>query len=192
MCSSDLPGSTSASVIIPDSNYRVYLHKSVPVTSAVYSAVIVQKTSGGYSVSGYNLSNPFFNIIPSIANGNAQTISSNGVSVQIYHDSTKTLSIIPYGTEYATVQQVADFLVSYQRYLIAAGFTFSEFDQDLQKTRDWILSVNELVYWSQQGWAPGTIIVLNPTATHLNLVTAGAVVDEITNTSDGKIGRAHV
>ena len=179
------PGSTNSSVILPDSNYKIYLNKSVPVTSAVYSAVVVEKTIKGYAVSGYDVTHPFFTIIPSIANNNSQEISLNGTTIKIYQDNTKTLSVVPYGTEFATIQQVADFLISYERQLINSGFTFTQFDQDLNTTRNWTLSVQELVYWSQQGWQPGTIIVLNPTATQLTLQSLNSVVDEISNSLTG-------
>ena len=179
------PGSTSGSVIIPDTNYKVYLNKSVPVSTAVYSAVIVEKTDNGYSVSGYDPTNPFFTIIPSIASNRATPLTLNGTTVQIYHDNAKTTQVIPYGTEFATVQQTADFLTSYQRYLVSQGFVFNQFNTDLNVQQNWTLSIQELIYWSQQGWATGTILVLNPTSTQLELNTVGRVVDEITNTGNG-------
>ena len=179
------PGSTSASVIIPDVNYKIYLNKSVPVATAVYSAVIVERTTGGYSVSGYDPTNPFFTIIPSTVNTKAVPLILNGLTVQLYQDSTGIPTVVPYGTEFATNNQVVDFLYSYQRNLIAQGFRFDTFNTDLNIQQDWVLSIQEVMNWSQQGWATGTIIVLNPTSTSLQLVTSGTVVDEITNTSNG-------
>jgi len=175
------PSSTNASVIIPDENYRIYLSKSVPVSTATYSAVIVEKVTGGYSVTGYDLSNPFFTIIPSIASSNSTVISASGVGAKVYNDSTGTSTKIPYGTEFTTLQQVVDFLVSYQRYLTARGFIFTEFSRDLQKQKDFILSAEEFLYWSQQGWTNGTILVLNPITNKLIFSSYFTVVDEITN-----------
>jgi hypothetical protein len=179
------PSSTGGSVIIPDTNYNIYLHKSVPVLSPVYSAVIVEKTQTGYAVTGYDPATPFFTIIPSLANSNTSTIVINDVAVQLYNDSTNTAKTIPYGTELPSIQQVADFLISYERYLVAQGFQFTYFDKDLEQIRNWSLSVKELLNWSQQGWAAGNIIVLNPIATRLSLQSFGAVVDEITNVNNG-------
>ena len=179
------PGSKSGSVIIPDTNYNIYLNKSVPVSTAVYSAVIVTKTTTGYSVSGYDPTNPFFTIIPSIANNNSTTITINQVSVKLYQDSAKTTQVIPYGTEFATIQQVADFLISYERHLVAQGFVFNTFNSDLETQQNWTLSVQELIHWGQQGWAAGTIILLNPVSTNLILLTKGTVVDEVNNISNG-------
>jgi hypothetical protein len=179
------PGSTNASVIIPNANYQVHLNKSNPVGTAVYSAVIVERTTTGYAVSGYSPTNPFFSIIPSVANNNVHPIIVNGTSVNIYQDSTKTVQAVAYGTEFATIQQVVDFLISYERFLILQGFSFKHFSQDLNTEQNWTLSVQELVYWSQQGWSAGNIIVLNPSATQLNLNTIGTIVDKITNISAG-------
>jgi hypothetical protein len=179
------PGSTGGTVVIPDTNYNIYLNKSVPVATATYSAVIVERTNSGYSVSGYDNVNPFFTIIPSVANKNSQTIKVDNLAVQLYQDSTGVSQAVPYGTEYATIQQVADFLVSYERNLVAQGFVFTEFNTDLSAQQNWTLSVQELMHWGQQGWSAGTIILLNPAATQLRLQSNGSVVDEITNVSNG-------
>lgn len=179
------PSSTNASIIIPDENYNIYLNKSVPITTVTYSAVIVERTLGGYSVSGYDLGNPFFTIIPSISNNNASQLTVNGVSAKIYKDATKSQLKIPYGTEFKTVQQVVDFLVSYQRNLTSIGLVINDFDTDLQKTKDFILSAEEFLYWSQQGWRAGTIIVLNPATSKLAVLSIYSVLDEITNSPIG-------
>ncbi len=179
------PSSTGSSVIIPNDNFKIYLNKSVPVATAIYSAVIVEKTLNGYAVSGYGLTNPSFTIVPSVANKNATSLTLNEVTVQLYNDSTNNVQVVPYGTEFTTVSQVTDFLISYQRYLELQGFTFKQFNSDLNVQQDWTLSVKEFMYWSQQGWAPGTTIILNPIGTELRLTSVGSVVDQITNTSNG-------
>jgi hypothetical protein len=120
-----------------------------------------------------------------VANNNVHPIVVNGTSVNIYQDSTKTVQAVAYGTEFATIQQVVDFLISYERFLILQGFSFKQFSQDLNTEQNWTLSAQELIYWSQQGWSAGNIIVLNPSATQLALNTIGAIVDKITNISAG-------
>jgi hypothetical protein len=179
------PGSSNASVIVPDANYNVYLHKSIPTKIIEYSAVIVEKTTTGYSVSGYNIDNPFFSIYPSIIDNKIEIVKINDVSAKIYSTASKTVQVIPYGTEFSTAQQTVDFLISYERYLVAQGFDFSEFDTDLQQQKNWTLSVRELLYWSQQGWPAGTIIILNPVASRIILNSTGSIVDEITNHQNG-------
>ena len=175
------PGSTNASVIIPNENYQVYLNKSVPLSSQTYSAVIVESTEAGYSVVGYDNTNPFFTIIPSVVNNNKETIAVLNNTISIYQDAQKATLVVPYGTTFSTVGQVVDFLISYERYLKRQGFKFEQFDQDLQVQRDFRLSAQEFTYWTQQGFPTGTVIVLNPCAEEINITSGYSVVDEITN-----------
>jgi hypothetical protein len=179
------PSTTRGGVIIPDNNYTVYLDKSVPISTATYSAVIVQKVSNGYTISGYNTKNPYFTILPSLSNNNAESVTILDKTVKLYNNSQRSLALIQYGTIFSNIQQVSDFIISYQRYLETLGFVFDYFDPDLQETRNFRTSVKEFVTWSQQGWADGTIIVLNPAANRLVLRTSGTVVDEINNTANG-------
>ena len=176
------PGSNNSSVVLPDNNYDVYLGKSVPVTTVTYSAVIVEKTQAGYSVSGYNINQPFFDILPSVVNTSAPAVVTvNNLSVKIYQSSSTTVTSIPYGTTFATPQQLADFLISYERQLTANGFLFITVDPDLGLPRNWTLSVREFLYWAQQGWDAGTLLVLNPMAAKLSFSSNGSMVDEISN-----------
>jgi hypothetical protein len=179
------PGSTNSSIIIPNENYTVYLGKPVPVNSITYSGVIVTRTDSGYSVSGYDTVNPYFTILPSIADSKSSTITVNNLSVKVYQTGNTTPMTVPYGTTFATVQQVADFLVSYQRHLEAQGFRFTIFDEDLQTTRDWLLSIKEFLFWVQQNWTTGTVLVLNPVFDKLAISLSAVVIDEITNLPNG-------
>ena len=179
------PGSTNASIIIPDENYTVYLGKPVPVATITYSGVIVTRNEAGYSVSGYDTVNPYFVIFPSIANNQSSSITVNNLGVKVYQTGSTTPLTIPYGTTFATVQQVADFLISYQRHLVYQGFRFTSFDSDLQTTRDWSLSIKEFLFWVQQNWNTGTILVLNPIFDKLDISLSNVVIDEITNLPNG-------
>jgi hypothetical protein len=182
------PTSTNQSVIIPDENYIVHLNKSVPIRRATYSAVIVEKTTTGYSINGYNLKNPYFTIIPSEFNGNYYTIEALTARATIFQDFKNQKVSVPYGYEFANKQQVVDFLVGYQRFLISQGFVFSKYDSDLKQTGDWVLSAREFLTWSLQGWKPGNVIVLSPISNALTIFGIDSVVDGITNlTTDSQL-----
>ena len=170
------PTSTNDSILIPDENYDVYLNeKPVPVDKLIYSAVIVEKTNNGWTVRGYDLFNSFFTIIPSIVNNNAYKITVLGSSATIFNDYQNLKLNVPYGYEFTTQQQVVDFLIGYERYLIAQGFVFTDSDPSLKEMRNWKLSAKEFLYWGQQGWRTGSIIVLSPVAETINVVTAGSI-----------------
>lgn len=173
------PSSTNDTIVIPTENYQVYLNKSTPVSKLVYSAVIVEKSSNGYSVRGYDLNNPFFTIIPSHTNNNFYTLNVLNKSAKVYKDYQSLKVVVPYGYEFTTSQQVVDFLVSYERYLIAQGWTFDNMDEGLGKVKNWKLSSEEFLYWIQQGWAIGSILVLSPVSTEINAITVGSIADGI-------------
>ena len=179
------PTSTNASIMLPNENYDVVLYKSTPVDKVTYSAVIVEKTTNGYSVRGYNLNSPYFTIIPSVVNNNGYKITVLNSSGTVFNDYQKVKLTIPYGYEFKNQQQVVDFLISYERYLIAQGFTFNDRDGDLGETRNFKLSVREFLFWSQQGWKTGSIIVMSPVTNSISLVTVGNIVDEITDSQHG-------
>lgn len=179
------PTSTNDSIIIPNENYQVHLNKSCPVQKITYSAVIVEQTTNGYSVRGYDLSNPYFTIIPSIVNGHSTKMTVLNETVTVYFDYQSLMVTIPYNYEFSSSQQLADFLISYERYLIAQGFAFTVIDDTLGEVRDWKLSIKEYLYWKQQGWTAGSIIVLSPVADSINITTSGAIVDEVTDSISG-------
>jgi hypothetical protein len=179
------PTSTNASIMIPNENYEVVLYKSTPVDKVVYSAVIVEKTTNGYSVRGYNLNGPYFTIIPSVINNNGYKITVLNSSGTVFNDYQPIKLTIPYGYEFKSQQQVVDFLISYERYLVAQGFTFNDRDGDLGETRNFKLSVKEFLFWAQQGWKTGSILVMSPVTNSISLVTVGNIVDEITDSQHG-------
>jgi hypothetical protein len=179
------PTSTNASIMLPNENYDVVLYKSTPVDKVVYSAVIVEKTSNGYSIRGYNLNSPYFTIIPSVVNNNGYKITVLNSSGTVFNDYQKVKLTIPYGYEFKNQQQVVDFLISYERYLVAQGFTFNDRDGDLGETRNFKLSVKEFLFWAQQGWKTGSILVMSPVTNSISLTTVGNIVDEITDSQHG-------
>ena len=174
------PTSTNDSILLPNENYSIFLNENpIPVDKLIYSAVIVEKTNNGWTVRGYDLFNSFFTIIPSVVNSNAYKITVLNSSAVIYNNYQSLKLNIPYGYEFITQQQVADFLVGYERYLISQGWTFTDMDPQLNEMRNWKLSVKEFLYWAQQGWRSGSIIVLSPVAETLNAITVGAITDGI-------------
>ena len=179
------PGSTNSTIVIPTENYNIYLNKSTPVQTLTYSAVIIEKTNNGYSVRGYDLNNPFFTIIPSIVNSNSTPIRVLNSTTSVFHDYQSLKVTVPYGYELISQQQVVDFLISYERYLVAQGFTFDLTEGDLGEIKNWTLSSKEFMYWAQQGWKPGSIIVLSPVSNVLTAISQQAITDGISDSQYG-------
>jgi hypothetical protein len=175
------PASTNNSVLIPPENYKIKVTKSAPIGRAIYSAVIVQKTSTGYQISGFDKIRPYFLTIPSKASGNSYGLTVGQLTGIIYKDAQDTVTSFPYGTIFSTHQQVVDFLISYGRYLINQGFIFNDLLADNQTVSDWTLAAKEFLFWDQQNWGNNTVIGLTPTGTSVNYSNVFGVVDKITN-----------
>ena len=74
------PNSTSSSIFIPNENYDVIFNVSAPIASITYSGVILEKTQGGWIVTGYDDVHPYFNYYQAVPNQGDPLISVGGVS----------------------------------------------------------------------------------------------------------------
>ena len=181
------PNSTNTGVLIPQENYELVLTKSAPVGMATYSAVVVEKNAGGFSVRGFDINKPYFVIIPRRINNNFFEIKVSESTATIYEDDENNIQVIPYGTQMTNKQQVVDFLVSYGKYLTSIGFQFIDTTsaESVPVTSDWMLSVKEFLYWIEQGWDSSTVISLTPAGTKINFDSKFGIVDELTNSFNG-------
>jgi len=179
------PNSINQSVIIPDSDFAVELNKSTPLNNVRYSAVIIEKLAEGWSVSGYDFNNPYFTVIIPTAKGSNRTVSSLNLSVDWFTEFTNLKVNVPYQTVFDNNQQIATFLCGYQRFLQSQGFRFDYYDPDLAQIRNWDLSAKEFLFWVEQGWPAGSVLILSPIADNLKFQFNAAVVDGIENTFYG-------
>jgi hypothetical protein len=175
------PQSTNTSILIPQENYNLAVTKSAPVARAVYSAVVVEKTVGGYQVNGFDKERPYFLTIPSVQNNNYYTVSSGSETGIIYKDNYNTVVSYPYSTIFSNKQQVVDFLISYGRYLSDQGFVFSNVLADNTTVSDFTLAVKEFLFWDQQNWGTGTVLSLTPAGTSLGFNSLFGIVDGVSN-----------
>ena len=189
------PQSINQSVLVPEDNYDIVISKSAPTGRMSYSAVIVSKTVGGYTVRGYDTYRPYFTIIPSIVNSDSYSVTVGNSTATIYRKGDNRLIAVPYGTVFTSKQQVADFLISYGRYLTAVGFLFDKVMVDNTTTQDFSLAVKEFLFFAQQGWENNTVIGLTPAGPAMKFDNRVSVVDDLTNSynevrlldSDGRI-----
>jgi len=61
----------------------------------------------------------------------------------------------PYGTVFATIQEVVDFLLGYEQWLMDQGFVFEEFNNNLAVVANWQTSAKEFMFWTTQNWSTG-------------------------------------
>lgn len=171
------PNSLNTGLLLPDESYALLLYQNQPFEQAVYSSVIVQNTEAGWSVYGYSTTQPYFNILVSRPNGLTQVLSAGGTSVRVAREYSSRVAQVPYGYVFTSKAAVCDFLLSYGALLTQQGFEFE--GRENGYIMDWQQMANEFLYWSNQGWALGSMINLNPAATRLSVTRPMAVAESI-------------
>ena len=74
------PRASSSSIFIPAENYDIIFNISSPIASISYSGVILEKTEGGWIITGYDDIQPYFNYFSAVENQRDPLISVGGVS----------------------------------------------------------------------------------------------------------------
>ena len=123
--------------------------------------------------SGVVFDNSYFQQISSLPIVGGSTVQgTNG------YDKSTTLQI-PYGTEFNNIQQVYDIIIGYGAWLEDQGFSFAEYNSNLQTALNWDYTSREFLYWTTQNWADQSVIALSPFANQLNFQLPNSVVDNI-------------
>ena len=86
---------------------------------------------------------------------------------------------IPYGTVFATTQEVVDVIMGYEKYLNEQGFEFNNFNKELQLVANWQLSAKEFLFWTTQNWKEGSVIALSPASNRLTLKSEYSTADNV-------------
>lgn len=76
------PKATSSGIFIPPENYDIIFNISSPIGSVSYSGVVIEKVEGGWTVSGYDDIQPYFNYYEPLVGQKDPVISVGGVSEQ--------------------------------------------------------------------------------------------------------------
>jgi hypothetical protein len=68
--------------------------------------------------------------------------------------SSKKLS---YGTVLLNIQDVVNFLLGYEAWLISQGFVFNDYSTELGTAYNWTTSCREFMFWTRQNWSNGSL-----------------------------------
>ena len=74
------PSATSSNVYIPNENYDIIFNISAPIASVAYSGIILEKTEGGWVITGYDDIQPYFNYHLAMPNQRDPVITVGGLS----------------------------------------------------------------------------------------------------------------
>lgn len=95
---------------------------------------------------------------------------------------------VPYGTLFVSWQEVGDFLLGWERYLVAAGWQFEQLDPQTGHVLNWSQAVLEYLQWAQVPWQPGNFIAVSPGATGLRFVAPSGTVRNVDRGAAGFFG----
>ena len=171
------PDSVNTSLLLPDDGYDLFLYKNQPFDEIAFSSIIVQRVENGYSVFGYSVDRPFFEILISLPAGAKETLSAGPTTVTIPTTYSTDVVKVPYGYVFSNETAVCDFIMSYGRLLEIQGIIFNDVENGL--ILSWKQMAQEFLYWANQGWGVGSIVNLNPSSRTLMVQKADAVVDSI-------------
>lgn len=171
------PNSVNSGQLLPPESFNVLVYKNQPYDYLTYSALIIEIQENGYAIYGYDTLTPYFEIFASQSAGALITVSAGGTSVRVPNQYTQSVVQVPYGYSLANTTMVVDFILSYGRFLESRGMTFTQVENGY--VLNWMQMAQEFLYFSQQGWAPGTILNLNPAATTFTTTRPGDIVDTI-------------
>ncbi len=157
------------SQIVPSENVKTYLYRSASIGESFYGGVIVKQVKNGWQIYGYDGIYPFFNIVPNDTRSSKTTLTIGNQKIVVYtkglvNNGKSIVDRIPYGTIFATRQEVFDFITSYGRWLEEQGWQFDSYDNQNNILYNWRQAATEFCYWSQAVWANGNFIALSPLA----------------------------
>ena len=182
------PSAETENIFIPDEDLFVYMKKSLPLERVVYSGVQIIRRADGYEIQGYDTENPFFKIIPSAKGSEPKQVVVGENTYFEYQDYENKIISVPYGTVIPLRQQVFDFLVGYQRYLLSRGFVFDGTTGTGEKN-DFVSAGKEFAFWTDQKWQEGSVIVISPFSENLSINRAFTTVDDLV--TKGKVKDAN-
>lgn len=74
------PTSTSPGVILPSEDYSLILNVSNPIKTARISGIIIQRSNGNFVIKGYDIDNPYFEILQPIVSMSSRIVKVGGIS----------------------------------------------------------------------------------------------------------------
>ena len=150
--------------IIPNQNYTIKLQKSKTNKQYGYSAIVITKVSNGYMIDGYDLSNPYFNVLIPEYSGKKTSIDINGKNV-VYYNVWKQDDIqkVKYKTVFKSVQELFNVICGYGKYLEnIEGWIFNKVLSDSGTTINFNAKAEDFVRWVSFKPSEGQLIMLNP------------------------------
>ncbi len=105
-----------------------------------------------------------------------QVDPAEGVVYQFGQDKVEK---IYYETEYTSVEDLFDALISIGRYQESLGFNFGDYDDEIGEARSWLYSAKQFLFWTTGSWQLGNTIELSPMASKVKFSTPLGFISQI-------------
>lgn len=114
-------------------------------------------------------------------------IVNNGGKILKYLDVVDTVEEVPYGTEFNTHQDFADFIFGYERYLESRGWVFDT-QTDTGEILDWSAAFKQFYLWTELQWSEGNFIALSPATLGAKFYTDHGMIYSLEDSFSGNFG----
>lgn len=118
---------------------------------------------------------------------NTNTVAPTPIRVSVCDKGLNNATSIPYGTVFATYQDIASFVRDYFRYLVKEGFNFEEPDSN-GNINGWYETILQFLQWSQINWQAGNFIAISPGASSLSFKTEVGTIYNVEQPMNGVYG----
>jgi hypothetical protein len=170
--------------LVSQENQHIGLVKSSAFRDEALSAVKIQWTGSGYSISGYDLVGAKLNYKLPNKTGRRVSVTVGKRSVVHYNEYLEQYGSYEYGTLLKTFQEVYTFLCGYGEYLEDRGWIFEDVDAD-GVTQDWSVIGKDFISWSATAPAVGEFISVSPSTKNAKFGTAFGSVQSVTQFNGG-------
>lgn len=106
-----------------------------------------------------------------------------GATSTLYQRSTGRTLRVNYETEFSSIDQVYDFLISLGRHQQRSGYDFGEYDEAIADVRDWSYAAKQFLFWTTGQWEVGNTLELSPLAPRARFSVPTGFISKI-NRSD--------
>lgn len=124
---------------IPQTDYDIILDRNVPIKSAFFSGVKIERVDNGFRVDGYNLDSKFFVYTQASTSGTQVTEQVAGTTLTRYLKFKNELTRIPYRTTFTRRQALYDFLNGLANYYSTIGFDVAD---------EWRVQSRQAIEWA--------------------------------------------
>jgi hypothetical protein len=170
--------------LVSQENQHIGLVKSSAFRDEVLSAVKIQWTGTGFSISGYDLVGAKLKYKIANKTGRRVSVTVGKRSVVHYNEYLDQYGEYEYGTLLKTFQEVYTFLCGYGEYLEDAGWIFEDVSED-GVTQDWSVIGKDFISWSATSPAVGEYISVSPSTKNAKFGTTFGSVQSVTQFNGG-------